>query len=109
MLETPSIRRYLPSGGNNASGADNQQERPRLEWRENHKLLEQHGSQASQSTINRECNGRVMKNLGILRDHTPDSLNGTSEMRWSDLHGDMQRLAEMTGPPWQMLRLMPGE
>ena len=38
---------------------------------------------------------------GILRDHTPDSPNGTGEKRWSDLHGDMQRPAEMSGPPWQ--------
>jgi hypothetical protein len=29
MLETPSIRRYSPQGSDNASGADNQQERLR--------------------------------------------------------------------------------
>jgi hypothetical protein len=34
---------------------------------------------------------------GILRDFTPDELGESSKIK-SDLHGDMQRLAEMTGP-----------
>ncbi len=33
---------------------------------------------------------------GILRDHTPDP--DSSGKRWSELHGDMQRSAEMIGP-----------
>ena len=35
---------------------------------------------------------------GILRDHTPDSPKGTGEKIWSDLHGDVQRAAEMAAP-----------
>ena len=35
--------------------------------------------------------------LGILRDHTPDPCRSVGKI-WSDLCGDMQRPAEMTGP-----------
>ena len=35
---------------------------------------------------------------GILRDHTPESPNGTGDKIWSDLHGDMQRSTEMIDP-----------
>ncbi len=37
--------------------------------------------------------------LGILRDHTPDVVTSPVTTKiWSDLHGDMQRAAEMTAP-----------
>ena len=35
--------------------------------------------------------------LGILRDHTPDPCRNVGKI-WSDLCGDMQRPAEMSGP-----------
>jgi len=75
MLGTPSIRRYPSSRkGNNATGADNQQERS--------------------SDLSGE----------ILRDHTPDSSLEPIEKIWSDLHGDMQRPTEMIGPPIALSR-----
>ncbi len=69
MLETPSIPRYSSArfaDSDNASGADNQQERP-------------------------------AEMAGILRDHTPDTLNWRV-MIWSHLHGDMQGTASQGMP-----------
>jgi hypothetical protein len=74
MLGTPSIRRYSPpyGGSDNATGADNQQERP----------------------------ARVQRLAGILRDHTPD-IRVNRMMRWSRLHGDMQGWRETRAPSAQ--------
>ena len=41
--------------------------------------------------------GLVPPGRGILRDFTPDEPMSSSKIK-SDLHGDMQRLAEMTSP-----------
>ena len=58
------------------------------------------------SDLNIACAASV---AGILRDHTPDPLNGTCGKIWSDLHGDMQRPAEMTGPPGRNRKVDTGE
>ena len=73
--------------GDNATGADNQQERPGGN---------SHVAQPRKKRKKQAGDKRL--SLGILRDHTPDSTDAAEEKRWSDLHGDMQRSAEMTGP-----------
>jgi hypothetical protein len=60
-LRVSGATRSSATSSDNASGADNQQERP-------------------------ACHGRA----GILRDHTPDIRERSRMMRWSPLHGDMQ-------------------
>ena len=48
--------------------------------------------------------GTRLSPIGILRDHTPELPFGTGGKIWSDLHGDMQRPAEMTGPPRSLIK-----
>ena len=103
MLGSPSIRRYQlrslnnplspwerakvgATQGDNASGADNQQERPRMPW-----------SSDGPSKSSAESSETIRQ--------TPV---GTSGKIWSDLYGDIQRSAEMTGPSGNSIRPAPG-
>ena len=99
MLEGLSIPRYVATR-DNALGADNQQERP-VGRRELARFAEGHDFSRAVTV----AKSRGLEPLrfasdpaGILRDCMPDS-NSKLEKIQSELHGDMQRVAEMSTPP----------